>query len=340
MNNWTSPENNPAPILDSIQLSKPTQSTPDLFAILLQRRNSQKAQTLGQLPGPRVIIHLFMAIVVVIAAIFGKGDHSLFLDLTIRNPIFYIIAIVLGGFVLWIFVQLAPYFWVLNAITKTNYAAAARRSRITKNFLRMKSAGAFLEGTTYTFSGNWLEAELALQESIEITGDNIVSFGAWENLGYVMLGQQRYKQAINSFERAITLKPDASGPYSGLAEAYLYQNINPHRALRLVNHALELKLDPSKTLADAYRIGEMLAVKAWATAQIGDHQEAETILQQALTEADPKMRPTLASIHLRAGKIYRLLNNQSAANKHFQHAYQIDPNGAYGQRAFQVLREM
>jgi tetratricopeptide (TPR) repeat protein len=166
-----------------------------------------------------------------------------------------------------------------------------------------------------------------------LNGESIASHGAWENLGYVMLGQERYSEAIDCFERAIELRPNLAGPYCGLAEAYLYQGLNAQRALDLVERALTLKADSVNELVDAFRKYELLSVKAWALAAMGNHQEATQVIDKTLARADQKMLPTLASIYLRAGKVYLLGGDPSIARDHFQHASDIDPNGAYGKRA-------
>jgi tetratricopeptide (TPR) repeat protein len=335
--NSHSPLDTDNPILDSIDLTHAPVVTPNVAALLTKqpKNNQPTSRTRSGLLWLRVLFYVFAVGFIVVKILSDDKDRNTAFDLTIRNPIFYGILAIFGLTIFWAVYTIAPSQWVLAALRKGDYQRAANRAKFAKSLPKMKASSAFLEGTVYTFSGDWFQADLALRESIELTGETITSHGAWENLGYVMLGQERYSQAIDCFEHAIELRPNLAGPYSGLAEAYLYQGLNAHRALDLVERALVLKTNSVNELVDAFRKYEMLSVKAWALAAMGNHQEATQVMDETLTRADQKMLPTLASIYLRAGKVYLLGGDGSKARDHFRHASDIDPNGAYGKRAAQ-----
>lgn len=236
----------------------------------------------------------------------------------------------------------APFWWVFGALRRADYAAALRRVERLRRLQPGSAATGFLQGTVLLFAGRHAEAELCLRECLARGQlDAVVSQAvALEKLGWALVEQGRYAEAIRIFEASLGLKAGRGGPYHGLAEVYLRQGIEPERALELAGRALEYGRQRFGVRAvDRYVVGEMWANQAWALAMLGRHAEAEQALEQAFTRADRGFKPALAGLYYRAGQVTRLRGAGESAADRFRRACQVDPLGSYGQLAARALGE-
>ena len=139
-----------------------------------------------------------------------------------------------------------PTHWTIAALRRANYDRALKRVRLLRRLRPRSPLLLFLHGTVLLEGGRHTEAEELLRESLAEGQDSPshaeAQGSALENLGYALLEQQRYGEAVQAFEGSIEINPGSAGPYSGLAEAYLRQATDPERALELMEKALEHKL--------------------------------------------------------------------------------------------------
>ena len=106
--------------------------------------------------------------------------------------------------------------------------------------------------------------------------DALPNFGPLRNyLGYALLGQGRYPEAIRELETYARLEPEEPNPHDSLGEAYLISG-QPERALE--HYARALEVDPSFSFSHNGR--------AWAFATLGRYEEA----LQELAEYEAKLR--------------------------------------------------
>lgn len=233
-----------------------------------------------------------------------------------------------------------PFWWVDNALRRADYPVALRRAQFLRRLWPGSAAFLFIEGTVLLFAGRHEEAEQRLRESLareqRLAGlKQSVCLG---NLAEALMGQGRYREALQAYEGAQQIRPDRGSPYIGLAEVYLRQGIEPERALALAEQALACKQRTRWTRnVDRYMLGQMWADKAWALALLGRHAAAEEALDKAFAETDIKFLPMLAGLHYRVGQIMLLRGERTGAAERFARARRIDPVGDYGQLAAQAL---
>ncbi len=239
--------------------------------------------------------------------------------------------------------QTAPSWWVYRDMARGDYEGALRRLRFLRSLSPRNAGFLFMQGTVLLMAGRYQDSEQLLRESLTEgrKGAADVQSVALENLGFVLLEQERYDEARQAFEGSLAIRADRGGPYDGLAQIELRQAREAARALELVERALEYK---RRTLmsrnVDRYVLGEMLADRAWALALLGRHDEARQALDAAFRETDRSFKPMLAGIHYRGGPIARLRGDEAGAREHLERARAIDPHGSYGARAGRLLAEI
>ncbi len=147
-----------------------------------------------------------------------------------------------------------------------------------------------------------LEAHYALAEALEATGqqaeaekayrallarDPVHHPGAWNNLGFLLLQQQRLAEADKAFAQALALDPDLTIALVNTASLRLMEG-NFDAAKALLDQAL--KVDPVNTSA--------LGNRALIAAQQGDLAEARRLVQRLLrvTPGDARAQALLAQL--------------------------------------------
>ncbi|WP_377705006.1 hypothetical protein [Pseudoduganella sp. UC29_71] len=168
--------------------------------------------------------------------------------------------------------------------------------------------------------------------------------------GHALQAAGKYKEALDKFEAARKLSPDASSPLS--AAAYLLQTLVPglpddaaakarqqaeglaRAALKLAANdplaaeVLRMQDDPSAT--PAYKANDA-AAKAYAEGEVLFHQgqyEAARAKYRAAQLADPKF----SSAFLMEGDTYFMEKNWIAAEMLFHKTTQVDPQNAQAWR--------
>jgi hypothetical protein len=235
--------------------------------------------------------------------------------------------------------------WTLKRILdRGDYETALSRvERATKG--QSRPTQLFFQGTILMLAGRYEEGEQALRAGL-VAGRGIVApeqqSVALENLGWALIAQGRYDEAIRALETAIQLRPGGSDSYAVLAEAYLFQGIEPEKALTLARQAVRNKRRRFLwgLLVDRYVYANAWADQAWAHALLGRYEEADKALAHAFRVAEKGFRPAFAGVHYRAGCIKQLMGDREAALSHHRAAAELDPLGHYGRLAAQSLHEL
>jgi tetratricopeptide (TPR) repeat protein len=190
----------------------------------------------------------------------------------------------------------------------------------------------FYRGLVLKEAGRYQEAESQLIESLKagLNSNAVFLETVLNQLGYMMLSQQRYDQALQYFEAAVQIRPESSNTYASLADTYLYQGIQPERAMELIEHGVA-RLNKRYPLQGA--IG---GTRAWALALLGRETEARASLEQALRQKPPMD----AEFNFIAGEVTRLLGNKTEAVSFFSRVLEIESQGMFRNRAERALHTM
>ncbi|MHB8749394.1 MAG: tetratricopeptide repeat protein [Aggregatilineales bacterium] len=236
-----------------------------------------------------------------------------------------------------------PFYWAQSALSKANYSEALRRAQYLGN--KLSSAYRYWSmyncGNILLFSGQYAEAEKSFIQSLQkwlyshTTNPFLVQ--TLTDLGYVFLHQGRYPEATRAFQGALKLDPKAGHAIAGLAEIYLFQRIQPQKALDLVIGFLHNYM--LSRVADRTIWGAILGDEAWAFAMLGQQAKAEASLEDAFQRMDRSFKPGMAGLHYRAGQVYKR-NKRARVVKDFERAIELDPEGSWGQLARQALQEL
>lgn len=254
-----------------------------------------------------------------------------------------------GGFLVAVILPaslfILPAIWVQLAQRQADYGEALRRVEFARRF-RPDPFLQAVHGVVLGEAGRHQEAEQCLRQVLAAPQGKTpqVQSMALDGLGYVLMEQERYEEAIQAFEGAIAILPQVSDPYGGLAELYLRQGVQPQRALELANQALQRKQQSAKSFLVRWlgggEIAALHATQAWALALMERPAEAEQAMAQALSRIDRDDKKTSAALYYRAGQVMRLLDDQAAAVEHLGRARQLDPKGNAGRLAARAMREI
>ena len=157
-------------------------------------------------------------------------------------------------------------------------------------------------------------------------------------LADIQMDQGRWEEPRQSLDMAMRLD-DALGTRCGtLAEWYLLQDLEPQKALDLLEQADGAphlaRLEPT---ARNGILAMRLALKSLAQARLGKQREAESAMAEAQTIADPGYVPGMALLDWRIGMAFAAMGQPAKAREQYQKATAIDPHGKYGRLAARGL---
>jgi tetratricopeptide (TPR) repeat protein len=178
-----------------------------------------------------------------------------------------------------------------------------------------------------------------LRETIDHPGSLKVDFVlALEDLGNILLDTGCFEEAQRCFKEADDILPNRSPSATGVAEVLLRQGICPQNALRHAETALSSFLGSTERISDGWRLGAILATKAWALAACDHRAEAREAIDMALKSSARKTKGPLAQVHYKVGMSLLLLSDASSAKRHFAHGAQLDPSGRWGRLCTRALQ--
>jgi Tfp pilus assembly protein PilF len=209
-----------------------------------------------------------------------------------------------------------------------------------------------LRGVILLFAGRLKDAEQALRGALETASISVVQnrggrvlrtgaehFLMLTNLGYVLLMQDRGREAAAAFEGAAKIIPRHWSAADRIAEVYLLHDREPQRALQSADKALVLRETNAAPNAERHTLAYIYANRARALAMLGRTDEAKQSLEDAAKASDPDFVPGMAGTLWRMGMAMLNMNRESEAMRQFQRAKEIDPKGLYGTVCAAALRD-
>jgi tetratricopeptide (TPR) repeat protein len=193
----------------------------------------------------------------------------------------------------------------------------------------------FFRGKMLYQLGRLAEAEACLTEGRGLENDQRRVALCSEALGYAVLEQLRYADAIVHFENCIRIWPDRGCGHRAVAETMLRQG-NAKDALVRARKAEEIDRAAQALTPEIHNLNlaEALATLAWAVAAgSGDRAEVDKLVAEALTLCTEDRKPVLAQLRYHAGRAYAALGMAEKSAEHFRHAVALDPQGNFGRLA-------
>jgi tetratricopeptide (TPR) repeat protein len=175
---------------------------------------------------------------------------------------------------------------------------------------------------TWTQCGYWKDSITLFRQTLSVTRNNDKIH---DNLGSVFLKQNKIREAIYHYNRAISLKPYHYGYYNDRGNAYA--NLGMYQpAIDDFNKAISLKPDYVETY---YNRGTFYG-------RIGQYQLAIVDLNKAIS-----LKPDYIKAYNNRGIVYTKLNLYQMAIDDFNKAISLKPDyiDAYNNRAFIYLSQ-
>ena len=223
---------------------------------------------------------------------------------------------------------------MLESYRRGDFQAVLYKSEALRNGPAKTPAYCFFRGKALYQLGRLAEAESSLQDARSLEQDERRVALSTEALGYALLEQQRYSDAIACFESCIRIWPNRGGGHRAVAEVLLRQGkageavVRARRASAIDQNTPAL----SEEIHDL-NLGEALAIQAWAeAADSGDAAELTRLVVKALRLCGNN-KPTQGQVHYYAGQGYMALGSTARSIEHFEQAMAADPQGNYGRLA-------
>jgi tetratricopeptide (TPR) repeat protein len=216
-----------------------------------------------------------------------------------------------------------------------DFQAVLQKSERLKNGSSKTPEYCFYRGKALYQLGRLAEAEASLQEGRSLEQDERRVALSTEALGYALLEQQRYADAIAYFESCIRIWPDRGCGHRAVAETLLRQGKATEALVRAQQAAaIDRNAQALSEEIHNFNLGEALATLAWAiAADSGDASEVTKLVTEALPSCGGNNKPILGQVHYFAGRAYSSLGMRERIGEHFEQAMSADPQGNYGRLA-------
>lgn len=198
----------------------------------------------------------------------------------------------------------------------------------------------FFHGSACLKLGRLDEAERALRRSLAMETVPSLMTVCRDELGRVLMEQQRWGEAETCFRKCISEAPKRGAGHRALAEVLLRRSGDRAEALEAARSGVAwdrgAKIGRGKLAREDYdtSLSESLAVFAWAAAENrAGTSEIESALTEAFALCAEATKPIMSELHFCAGQAYAALGNSTESGRHFQKAYEADPIGNYGRLA-------
>ena len=184
--------------------------------------------------------------------------------------------------------------------------------------------------------GRLTEAEASLREALPLHNDPRQRALVLNSLASVLMDQERFTEAIAFYENASRVWRDRGASLRGIAEVWLRQGREFSEALEQSRQAVEIDRSATGMSKEAldYRLGEDLAVLAWAlAANSAETASVDSALAEGFRLCGVRSKSILAQLHYHAGRAYHALQLSDRSREHFDRAAEIDPQGRFGRMA-------
>jgi tetratricopeptide (TPR) repeat protein len=268
------------------------------------------------------------------------------LDPFARDPLILLVAHILAFFgLLGTFNgnALLPARWTFGGpLIRGDYDGAIHRIDRLLRFRPQNILFKSWRGYVLLLAGRYDEAERLWRDLLLNSQTNGGTLGiAASNLGYALMGQERFDEALPYLEVGVRMTPELGSIYSGVATYYLRQNIEPERSLEFMSHAVALTPRPKKLKGlEAYLWSTLLSSQAVAAVRSGEQSLTDNSLNLAFADSDPRFLPGVAGLHYDAGRVAQARGDTAGAESHFTRAIELDPHGHVGKQASRARREI
>ena len=193
-----------------------------------------------------------------------------------------------------------------------------------------------VQGLVYGMSGKPAEAARCYRTALAEIRDAMYPVERLHAcLGYSLMDLCQFAEAEQCFHRAIEAGDHTGNSQDGLRQLRLLQGIEPAEALHFAQQAAEhARRRRGGRIPAAYH-----AHQAWALALLGRPEEANEALGRAIGVGETSRRAG-ASLHWRVGKVLLELGRPDEAKQHFLSGRDADPQGKYGHRCQEMLRQL
>jgi len=202
----------------------------------------------------------------------------------------------------------------------------------------------FVRGAACYQLGRLDEAERALRRGLSLETNPSLRTVCRDELGRVLMAQQRWDEAEACFRECIAEAPQRSGGHRALAEMLLRRGgdstatLEPAQSAVAADRGVTARRSALGKEDNAINLSESLAILAWAlAANQADRHEIESTLDEAFRLCGVTTKPVLAELHYTAGRAQLALGNAGESRRQFACAAEIDPAGTYGRLSQSAL---
>jgi tetratricopeptide (TPR) repeat protein len=265
------------------------------------------------------LVGIFLGAVLALGAIFSVKGY-----LQIAEVCFGVVGLTMALGVLYLLRDVLAAGISRGPCHSGDYRLALKRIR--RLGLSMPSCGMLdMEGGVLALAGENSGAEACLRRALaKFQGPDRYRAKILLKLAFTLEDLGRYDEARSCYQTVVQGGDPTGCARIGLAGLLLDQEGEPQTALEVIEHT-EALTKPR------------WAIKARALARLGRRQEAEAAIEQALREADPRLRPWFAAVHYEVGRALIDLNEVARAREHLQAARDSDPHGNVGALAARKL---
>jgi tetratricopeptide (TPR) repeat protein len=261
----------------------------------------------------------------------------------------WILVFLAGCFLLWVVRQVVRKLGIIKAQLAAYRKGDYRTQLRVIEGLRVADSEPpdylFFRGVACFELGRLGEAEQALRQSLLQETRPQFKVLCRDQLGRVLMEQERWDEATACFRECIAESPARGGGYRAIAEVLLRVGGQDEAALDAARKAVELDRaggpPRGKDAREVYNsnLSESLAFLAWALARNqSDAAEFESALSEAFAISGGLAVPIQAEHHFCAGHAYAARGNSAQSVRHFERATQIDPDGNYGRLSRSAAR--
>jgi len=224
----------------------------------------------------------------------------------------------------------------MDAFRIGDYATALLKAEALNQGSTRTPEYCFVRGSMLHQLGNFREAEAILREGLPLEKDLHSKALVCDVLGSVLMDDERFDDAVASFEDSIRAWPNRGAGARGMAEVLLRQGRELPDALSWARGALEIDRSVSGLTREIrnLRLAMGKAILAWAlAANSAEISEIEPLVAEAISLCGDRTKPYLAQVHYHAGRAYLALKIPEKSAYHFRQATEIDPQGIFGRLA-------
>jgi len=254
----------------------------------------------------------------------------------------------MGDPVVWLLYAFLAVMWYRMFAVKFQIRAARRGDyegalRVARRFHFYNPDGGSVlmqKGNILLLAGRLREAEDAERRALAALRSRGEQARALEALGSVLLAQDRFDEAMRSYEASLNAAPGYLRPYRGMAEVMLRRDHDGARALEYVEKFGKPQWSArSRFLINGKLSDDYWSLKAWSLAESGRGSEVMPAVAEAIRNTNSKSRPDLSTTYCRLGFAMQAIGRQTEAEEYWKKARDVDPGGRWSALVKRALGE-